>query len=198
MIKLPRHREPIVLFNDEISWLAYVAVSEAVQAGDTPYLHQLTDFHSVVLPEEDGERVAFIFLRHKIGDKYNIIFDFTPNQEMTLEEQQAAEKQTQDLIISSITQNLTDYAAEAFSCNKIQDVLYKNGLWLVPRLMPYPLSGVVRLLETSPKEAIEIIQKYCRGKDFLDKMLEDWQSIDIFKSRQTILEDCCFAHKNGK
>jgi hypothetical protein len=61
-------------------------VSEAFQAGDTPYLHQLTDFHSVVLPEENGERVAFIFLKHRVGDKYDIIFDATPNQEMALEE----------------------------------------------------------------------------------------------------------------
>jgi hypothetical protein len=198
LIKLPRNREPIVLFNDEVSWRVKVVVSEAVQAGDTPYLHQLTDFDSVVLPEESGERVAFIFLKHRVGDKYDIIFDATPNQELALEERQAEEKQVQDLFITLITQNLTDYAAEVFSCNETQSMLYKNGLWLIPRLMPYPLSEVVRLIETSPKEAIATIQKYCYEKDLLEKMLEDWQSVDIFKSRQTILEDCCFAHKNGK
>ncbi|GAB4377013.1 MAG: hypothetical protein Kow00121_25330 [Elainellaceae cyanobacterium] len=175
LIKLPQNREPVVLFNDEVSWLLSVVVSEAVQAGDTPYLHQLTEFHSVDLPEENGERVAFIFLKHRIDDKYDIIFDATPNQEMELGERQAAEKQVQDLIITLITQKLADYAAEVFSCDKTQSILYKNGLWLIPRLMPYPLSEVVRLIETSPKEAVETIQKYCYEKDLLEKMLEDWQ-----------------------
>lgn len=198
LIKLPRNREPIVLFNHEVSWLVYVVVSEEVKEGDIPYLHQLTDFHSVVLPEEDGEQVAFIFLKHRIGDKYDVIVDATPNLEMSPEERQAAKKEIQDLIIAFITQNLADYAAEAYFCDKTQNLLYKNGLWLVPRLMPYPLAEVVRRIETSPKKATELIQKYCHEKGLLEEMLEDWWSFDIFKSRQTILEDCCFAHKNGR
>jgi len=198
LIKLPRNREPIVLFNNEVNWLVYVAMSEAVQAGDIPYLHQLTNFESVVLPEENGERVAFIFVKHRIGDKFDIIFDATPNLEMTSEERQAEEKQIQQDIIALITQNFADYAAQAFSCDRTQNLLRKNGLWLVPRLMPYPLSEVVRLIENSPEKVIETIQKYCHEEDLLERMLEDWWSVDIFKSRQTIIDDCKFAHKNSR
>lgn len=198
LVKLPSNQEPVVLFNDEIDWMVWVLTSEAVEADAPAYLHQLAGFHSVVLPEENGERVAFIFLKHRINGEYDIIFDATPNWELTLEDRQEAEKEVQDSMITLITQSFADYAAEAFSCDKIQSQLYKEGLWLIPRLMPYPLSEVVRLIETSPKEAVETIQKYCYEKDLLEKMLEDWRATDIFKSRQTILEECCFAHKNGK
>lgn len=198
LIKLPRNREPIVLFNEEVKWLVYVVVPEAVQAGDTPYLHQLTDFHSVILPQEDNERVAFIFLKHRIGNKYDIVFDATPNQEMSSEEQQAAEQKVQALIIDIITQKLADYTAEVFSGDATQKLLYQNGLWLIPRLMPYPLSEVVRVIETSHEKATEIIQSYCDEKGILKKMLNDWWSMEIFKSRQTILEDCRFAHESGR
>jgi hypothetical protein len=198
LIKLPQNKEPIVLLNDEVKWLLMVTSSEAVNAGDTPYLHQLTEFYSVQLPEEDGKRIAFIFFKHRVNNKYDIIFDATPNSLMSLEEREETEKQVHDLVLEFLKSGIADFAAQTFFRDDLQKILYENGLWLIPRLLPYPLSQAIHIIETSPETAIQVILDYCNQKNLLRQMLNDWWSVELFNSRQKLIEDCCFAHENNR
>jgi hypothetical protein len=145
LIKLPKSQPPIIEFNDEIKWKAWLKLvpGTTLTSGQAIYLHEVQQIAAVSLPEVSGEKVAFIYLSWK-GHAYEISFDFTPNSpEGTLskEEIETGELSLGTAIAESLQAIIVEKTIHIHDSSQMQ--LQKIGLWAAPALLPYPLSKIM-------------------------------------------------------
>jgi hypothetical protein len=148
LIKLPKAQLPIIEFNDEIKWKAWLKLvpGTTLKSGQAIYLHEVEQITAVSLPEVNGERVAFVYLSWD-GHAYQISFDFTPNvQEETLskEELETGELSLGTAIAESLQAIIVERTIHIHDSSQAQ--LQKIGLWAAPALLPYPLSKIIKQL----------------------------------------------------
>ena len=98
LITFPKDSDPVVKFNKEATFIVLMGVflKEDKKKGDPVLLEEVTDIADVELPNENGKRIAFIYLQfngsYSEGALYDITFDFTPNHDLeTIEQEQSSE-----------------------------------------------------------------------------------------------------------
>lgn len=195
LIKLPNGADPVVEFNDEISWMALVKkpTGIAYKTGDPVHLSQIEGIESVEPPSHDGKRVAFIFL-HWNGKTWQIILDSTPN--LPDGENQAQVPEHWELghaIADSI--NLTMRERVVLCYEPVHADVTAIGLWAAPSLLPYPLSAITEHISNgNPEVARQLLVKYCTV-NFLRGLIQQWKSIPGFAIRQHLFDDAIAAHE---
>jgi len=200
LIKMPKAQSPIIEFNDEIQWKAWLKLvpGTTLKSGQAIYLHEVQQIATVSLPEVGGERVAFIYLCW-MGHSYQISFDFTPNApEETLSKEN---KYTEELSMgTAIAESLQAIIVERTIRihDSTQAQLQKIGLWAAPALLPYPLSKIIKQLEeNSIPGASSTLVEYCTPQ-YIERLSSKWWTLEQFNMRKKLLQDSLDAHKMGK
>lgn len=173
LIRLPRGREPIVEFNDEIGWVAKATWEDSAsyQSGMPIYLHNLQVIESVEPPEVDGERVAFVFL-YWTGLEYRLLSDFTPNWDEHQLPDGAHDWRFGELIGSYLHSLFTERVINTHDA--VVEKLHAVGLWAAPALLPYPLSKIIVQLDVGDVAgARSTLVSYCTPT-FIKQLVEQW------------------------
>ena len=200
LIKMPKARSPIIEFNDEIKWNAWLKLVPGIdlKSGQAIYLHEVEQIAAVSLPEVSGERVAFIYLCW-IGNSYQIIFDFTRNasgEAISKEEEEIGELSLSTAIAESLQSILVERTIRIH--DSTQEQLQKIGLWAAPALLPYPLSKIIKQLEENNiPDASNTLVEYCTPQ-YIERLLSKWWTLEQFNMRKKLLQDSLDAHKMGK
>jgi hypothetical protein len=193
LIKVPKGKAPIVLFNDEITWLAKARRGDGqpLTPGADLFLHELQEIEMVEPPEVDGQRVAFIFIFWN-GFDFQACFDFTPNHPDQEVEQKPEDWQLGKFIASYLQAIMTEKAIYVYDA--MQDQLHKMGLWAAPALLPYPLSKIAKHLEDNEvAEARSTLLTYCTPS-FIQQLVDKWWTVDVFVQRRKLIEEAIQAH----
>jgi hypothetical protein len=200
MIRLPQGRPAIVEFNDEINWMALVALSPSVtpKVGQPVYWDQVREFSSVEPPHVDGQRVAFVYV-FKVTRGYSFIFDFSPNiPEDTLPVEQRPDwAQTFGAAIARTLQaNLVERTVDVDE--PMQQQLKSIGLWSAPALLPYPMGEIVRFVADGDLAgARAVLVRHCDAS-FLQALMAKWWSLNEFQQRKAVLEEAVAVHNEGR
>jgi hypothetical protein len=198
---MPKNQNVIVEFNNEFGWLVRARRGDGKEfVPDTQvYLHELDRVEYVYPPEVDGKKVAFIFFTWD-GHQYQGCFDFSPNWP---EEKRVAQDLATDenwplsSAISHLLQNQIEERSAQF-CMAHKDKLRSIGLWLVPVLVPYPLTHIVQhLIDNDELSARRLLISHCDIR-FLEELVVGWLKIKEFEYRQPLLEESLWAHSRGK
>ncbi|MGC2236178.1 MAG: hypothetical protein WA584_08455 [Pyrinomonadaceae bacterium] len=200
-ILMPKNREVIVQFNDEIDWIANAKRGDGQEfIMNTPvYIYELDKIESVEPPQVNGERTAFIFFGWD-GNQYQGCFEFSPNW---TEEERIAHGLAKDdewtlnpFLTHFLQGRIEEKAAQMCLDNK--DLLRSFGLWLVPILIPYPLAQIAEYLNLNNEEtARNLLVAFCNS-EFLEKLVSAWWHIQEFQFRRSLIEEALWAHKERK
>lgn len=198
MIRLPIGEKAIIQFNDEISLVAKMKLppKKSVSKGDPIYLHEVGSIEDVERPKHNGIDVAFVFLYYD-GMNYKVIFDFTPNWPDELkQEKDIGGKWLYGGEIAKVYRNIIDERV-VNNAEAMKENLKRINLWLVPSLLPYPLSEIIlKLKEHNFEEAKNIFNEFC-SHDFLEKRIKLWFDLKEFKDRKKLFEEAFEAYKKG-
>lgn len=194
LIKLPHIGLPVVEFNREIQWLFKFQSPQNVEVDyyQEIYLHEIESIEQALPPQIDGKRVAFVYLFWS-GYSYSVIFDFSPNDP----DFDPNEEFMLGLSVSSHFRAKMAETTVRLSANAASE-LRQIGLWVVASLTPYPLSKIIeRIGANQLDEARAVLVEYCKP-DFIDRLIETWFPIHIYRERIDIFREAAFAHRNGK
>lgn len=200
-ILMPKEREAIVQFNDEIDWIAEAKRGDGQEFTENAavYIYELDRIESVEPPKVDGQRVAFIFFGWD-GTQYRGCFDFSPNwpEEECVAKGLANDDQwTLSPFLTHFLQGRIEERA-VLLCIQHKEVLKRFGLWLVPVLLPYPLAQLAQYLSSNDEaSARTLLTTFCNA-DFLNKIVSDWWRIPEFEFRHSLIDDALWAHREGK
>jgi hypothetical protein len=198
LIKLPQGQDPIVEFNEEISWLATVRKPKDLgfNAGDPVFLSQIERVETVEPPTVDGKRVSFFYVYFS-GVGWQIVFDCTPN--LPPDRYELPDAEDWDLgksIAELINLELQERAIHLH--DQHQAAVQSIGLWAAPALLPYPLSAIADKCEKgSLAEAREILIKHC-STDFLSGRVGQWCSVKAFADRALLFREALVSHREGR
>jgi hypothetical protein len=178
LIRLPRGRDPIVEFNQEIGWSAkmQIAPDAKLDKGDLVYMHHVQKVETVDPPKVDGDRVAFIYLWHRGGGNYRILFDFSPNSP-------DYQSPTHDwphgqLVAESIQEMFEEHVIKMYEPREKD--LVKLGLWAARRIVPYPLSEIVRRVGQGDETgALAYLNDYFTVER-LEEVFQSWRANPVF------------------
>lgn len=159
------------------------------------------DIADVELPNENGERIAFIYLQfngsYSEGELYDIMVDFTPNQ-TPLED--SVKKQYSETARKELIKFLRKQVREVITKNIAQhnDLLIQNGLWIIPALIPTPLNKMIRAIQDDNlTETMELFIDHC-SDDFLEGLIGNWWELKEFSDRKEVVEEAFFCHRNKR
>ena len=197
LVKLPKDRLPVVLFNDEIGWNAEAKRGDGhpFTPGEPVYLHEVAQIDNVELPEVDGVPVAFA---HVIWNdfQYRISFDFKPNHPNFEASEYKENSQFGKTLAGHLQANLVKRAVHAY--DGMPGQLKSIGLWAVPALLPYPLVQIAKQVQEGNTDGAQMtLIDFC-SSDFLVSLANDWWNTEAFQRRQSLIEEAFFAHKEGK
>ena len=201
LIKLPKGQPPIIEFNDEIKWLAWLKLvpGMTLKSGQAIYLHEVQQIAAVSLPEISGERIAFIYLSWD-GHAYQISFDFTPNASEDMiskdETTAAGELSLSTTIAESLQAILVERTIRIHDSS--QEQLQKVGLWAAPALLPYPLSKIIKQLEENDIQGARSALVECCTPQYIEGFSSKWWALEQFNVRKRLLQDALDAHKMRK
>jgi len=198
LIRFPKDRRPIVEFNNEIGWIASIkkAPGTSFEKGQPVHLHEIQKIVAVNPPEVDGHRVAFIYFFWTGRDQeYKIIFDFTPK----IPEKRVSEKDKKAWMFSkAIAESLQAVLTrKTISIHPdMQMILQKIGLWVVPALLPYPMSKIMKqLAEDKIEEASTTLLEHCTS-EYIETLSSKWWTIEQYEKRKKLILHALDAHKN--
>lgn len=202
LITFPKDSDPVVKFNKEATFIVLMGVflKEDKKKGDPVLLEEVTDIADVELPNENGKRIAFIYLQfngsYSEGALYDITFDFTPNHDLeTIEQEQSSEIARNSLVRllrKELKENILRYTIQ------FKDLLIQNGFWIIPSLLPSPLNKIIVAIQKENLfEAKELFINHCTDQ-FLENLITNWWELNEFKDRKDVIEEAFFSHKNNK
>ncbi len=202
LITFPKNSNPIVKFNNEFGFAAMMKLNlkEGKNKGDPIFPEEYEDIADVELPSENGERLAFIYLQfngsYSEGASYDYMFDFTPNNPIKDSEKEKYSKIAKEGLIKLLKKQIRETITKFITHHN--DLLMKNGLWIIPALIPTPLNKIIRALkEDNITEAREIIMTHC-SEEFLMGLMENWWELKEFNDRKEIIEEAFFCHRNQR
>lgn len=202
LITLPKDLKPVVKFNKEFGFPALMKLDlkESKNEGDLIYPDEYEDIADVELPNENGKRIAFIYLQfngsYSEGALYDIMFDFTPNYSLedSIQEQysETARKELVKMIRKQVREEIIKYIVH------YNDLLLQNGLWIIPALIPTPLNKIIRAIqEDNLIQAKKQLIDHC-SDDFLEGLIGNWWELKEFSDRKDVIEEGLFCHRNER
>jgi len=199
LILLPRGRDPIVKFNEEISWegVAELSYPETRKIGDPVYLSDIDRVDTVVPPTVDGVRVAFVYL-FLIGRNWKMVFDATPNHDDKTPISTSGDGKWPlgEVIAESINRDL---ALRAFSFhNSVALETAKIGLWAAPALVPSPLVAIAQKCAAGELEVAKAILRERCSPGFLAARVDAWEQHALFRRRREVFKQAIEAHREGQ
>jgi hypothetical protein len=198
LIRLPIGKPPIIEFNQEVRWVARIGVTDdgkTLSDGEDVYLHQISEVKTVLPPEVDGKRVAFLFL-YRSGTTYSLVFDFSPNSDDGVGPADPAEWELGRHVAAYLQSVLVERAVNV--PQSVAEQLREIGLWPAPALLPYPLSAINKLLaDGDPAAARNLLVRHCTG-EFLEQLVLRWAGVPAFETRKELFDDALAAHRQGK
>jgi hypothetical protein len=201
-ILMPKDQPHIVEFNEEISWVVTAKRGDNEDfgaVGSLVYLHKLNRIESVNPPEVNGIRVAFIFFAWDDG-QYKCFADFAPNWTEELLQAHEIPHQNDFSLDSALTNFLQKQIEDgsAKECLLHKEHLRNFGLWLIPSLIPYPLTQIaIHLSKAEENLARELLTAYCTP-DYIETLIKDWWEVEEINQRRSLIEEAIWGHKEGK
>ena len=196
LIRLPRGSEPIIEFNQEIGWSAKVRIAPdaKLEKGDPVYMHHVQKVDTVDPPTVKGSRVAFIYLWHRGGGNYRILFDFSPNAP-------DYDPVTHDwphgqLVAESIQEMFEEHIIKTYEPREKD--LVKLGLWAARRIVPYPLGEIVRRVgEGDEVGALAYLNEYFTIER-LEEVFTSWRANAVFEASWAVFDSALksIRHEN--
>lgn len=198
LIRLPSGEDPIVEFNDEVSWIvtAKKATGVSFEKDEPVYLDQLLSIEDIEPPTHNGERVAFVFFFWN-GVRWQIIFDFDPKRgafnnnvnEVGIRWElgrSIAEYYNHILIEMAVGR----HEAEATGISEI-------ALWPAPAILPYPFTAICEhCADGSLGQARHLLVEHCDPK-FVTDVVNSWNLVDAFTDRRDLFQEAMTAHHAG-
>lgn len=198
LIRLPKERNVIVEFNNEIAWIvsAKVAPGSFFEKGQRVFLHDIQEIETVQPPEVDGERVAFVYIYRTVKG-YQIVFDFQPNiPQRFITKEDEKNWNLGKTVAESLQAVLTEKAVRIHDMTQCQ--LQKIGLWAAPALLPYPISKIVKQLKDGDTEGAKAtLVEHCSSA-LIEELSSKWWAVEQFELRKWLIQDALDGHKEGK
>ena len=195
LIRLPDDSVPIVEFNEEICWDALAKIPEGTQpkVGDPLLLTQVERIETVLPPTVDGKRVAFFYL-FWTGISWDLIFDANPrSRDFQSGDTSDKEWSPGPIIARSINLAVNELVVHLHDSTSAE--VQKIGLWIVPSLMPWPLSEIADLcLQSKSDKALGLLRTHCTVS-FLEARVNLWMARTEFSKRRTLFFDALDAHR---
>ncbi len=196
LIKLPNDKEPIVQFNEEVTWTAKAKTPTGndFTSGAPVFLPQIERIETVERPTVDGRPVAFFYLYWN-GLCWQLIFDCTPNvPDYKYEPPKGPNWTLGEAIAESINIQLKELAVHMHDAH--QTAIRSIGLWAAPALMPYPLSAIAdECQKGNDSNGRTILVQHCNS-DFLGQMTARWSEVRAFVDRRALFAGSLMAHQN--
>ena len=191
LIKLPKDRDPIVEFNNEISFIYTMEDPVERNAGAKIEFYEIREIKEIIPPKVDDRCVAFIYAWRK-RDQIYFVFDFRPNGPDFDEESHAIE----GVIRFRLECELLEHVLIP-PIIRSENKLLELGVSIFPALIPYPLNVLVKhQLEGDTNTALRIMEEHC-DVDFIKQQMEIWYTLNIFEERQTLFDEALQAHSLG-
>lgn len=195
LIRLPNGSGPIVEFNEEICWDAIAKIPEGThpQVGEPVALTQVERFKTVLPPKVDGKRVAFLYL-FWTGVSWELVFDATPNtSDYQADDASESEWSLGPIIARSINLAVDELVVHLHDSTRSE--VEKIGLWIVPSLLPWPLSEIAALCSQSRGEdALRLLRRHCTAS-FIEDRVNLWMARSEFSKRRKLFFDALDAHR---
>ena len=191
LIRLPKDREPIVEFNDEVQIIYAVEDPFPRDKGDVLKWYELREIEEICPPKVDNGSVAFIFVWQK-QDHIYFAFDFSPNWP---DFDEANHK-----LGAGLNYRLECEILERVLAPMIphMDKLQAIGVSVFPALIPYPLNAMVKhLLDCEKDKAYEVLEDRCIP-DFIRSQMDYWYAVQVFEDRSKLFEEALEAHSCGR
>ena len=190
LIKIPKDKEPIVEFNNEVQFLYELDDPVARNAGDTLGYHEIREIKEIFPPKVDNRSVAFIYA-WRTRDRIYFAFDFSPNwpdfdedtHKLGAALRYRLECEALELVIAPVLQS--------------EAKLLEIGMSIFPALIPYPLNAVVKhQIEGETNKALRIMEEHC-DLDFIKEQIANWYSVYMFEERRELIDEALQAHSSG-
>lgn len=192
LIKLPKEKDPIVEFNEEIGFTYRVEETEkgSRNQGESLNYYDIKEIKEILPPKVDNRSVAFIYA-WRIRDRIHFAFDFSPKHpdfdENTHELSAGIRRRLHCEILEFIL----------IPVKNTEDKLLKIGMAIFPALIPFPINIMVKHLnEGETDKASQAIENHC-DSDFIERLIKNWYSVDILKDRQLLFDEALQAHSCG-
>ncbi len=202
LITFPKKPKTLVKFNSEIdiTFLVEGSIKEDKEKGDPIYNEEVNDIVDVVLPNIDGERIAFIYLQfngnYSESALYDVMFDFTPNHTLTDSEQEKSSKTARNSLVKLLRKELRERTIRYIV--QFKDLLIQNGFWVIPALLPSPLNKIIAAIQkNNVSETKELFINHC-SDEFLESLMGNWWELKEFSDRREVFEEAFFCHRNEK
>jgi len=202
LITFPKDSNPVVKFNQEAQFtvLMKVFLRESKNKGDPINIDEAEDIADVELPNENGEKIAFIYLQfngsYSEGALYDTLFDFTPNDSLTATEKEQSAELTRKSLVKLIRKELREKIIRYIV--QFKDILIQNGFWVIPALLPSPLNKIiVAIQKNNVSEAKELFLNHC-SNEFLEELINNWWELKEFSDRREVIEESFFCHNSER
>lgn len=193
LIKLPKEKEPIVEFNENVQFSYIIEGTENVprSRGESLNYYEIKQIKKILPPKVDDRSVAFIYA-WRTRDHIYFAFDFSPNYpDFDENAHELGTGISNRLHYEMIGHILFRYVKSA------EDKLLEIGMSAFPALIPFPLNTIVNHLnEGRTNKALQAIEDHC-DSDFIEGLTKNWYSVDTFRSRQDLFDDALQAHSCG-
>ena len=192
LIKMPQNKPPVVQFNEECGWLAYVQKdhNSSFQKNDPVYIFQVKKIIDVEHPKIDDKPVAFIFL-HMVKETWRIFFDLSPSREKSNKFKKYWSMGK--IIADSLQERIEEKTILVTPA--VNNLLAEVGLWSSPALIPYPLSKIIKQLSEKDKiGAIKTLEEVCNST-FIEELVLNWFDNQVFIDRKKAIQDVLVGHK---
>lgn len=191
LVRFPDGHAPLVQFNDEIQWgPVRTQVSRALSAGEAIHVQDVRRIESVRHPSVNGIPVPYIFAC-LMRNCWLATMCFLEHPAEC-----SGQAEDGDLLAENLNYWITRRIVDAHTPAQ-RASLAKIGLWLVPTLMPYPISRIVHLIDQGNEvEARALLMKECTSV-YLGRMVSHWWDVTEFQARRSLIEQALDAHSRG-
>ncbi len=168
-ILLPKHGPNKIEFDKEILWQALIKKAPHVtfEVDQEVYLYELQKVIDVLRPKIDNKHVGFIYIEF-FENNMEITFDFSPTRDNYKIDDDRLRHSGQ--IITNSIQREIDLKVIKY-CDRLAKSLQEIGLWIIPSLIPYPLSKITKEIEDKKLEnARQIFLEHGNSK-FIQKLI---------------------------
>ena len=190
LIKLPKEKEPIVEFNENVQFSYVIEGTENAprSRGESLNYYEIKQIKKILPPKVDNRSVAFIYAWRKKDNIY-FAFDFSPNYpDFDENTHELGTGISSRLYYEMIGHILFQHVKNA------EDELLKIGMSVFPALIPFPLNTIVKHLnEGKTNKALQAIKNHC-DSDFIEELTKNWYSVGIFRDKQPLFDEALQAH----
>ena len=187
LIKLPKDTEPVVEFNNEVSFIYAVEDPVARNAGAALEYHEIRAIGEILPPKVDDRYVAFIYA-WRTGDHIKFTFDFRPNSPDFDENEYKLGDALSMRLYYEFIEVIMPSVFEA------HERLAWIGLPLCPELIPFPLNKIVKYICDNDQDAAsKLIEEHCDNA-FLEELVQNWYKFEMPRERKTLYDQALKTH----